>query len=51
LVEKIDIASRQFAKRQITWFKRWERNGAKIYWVKNKKQAEKLIKNFLLIIF
>lgn len=33
LVEKLNIASRQFAKRQITWFKRWEKQGAKIHWM------------------
>jgi len=33
----------QFAKRQMTWFKRDKR----IKWVKNQKEAEKLIKEFL----
>ncbi len=32
-----------YAKRQMTWFKRDER----IHWVKNQKEAEKLIKEFL----
>ncbi len=32
-----------YAKRQITWFKKDKR----IFWVKNKKEAEKLVKNFL----
>lgn len=35
LVEKLNIASRQFAKRQITWFKRWEKQGAKIHWMQS----------------
>ncbi|MSU54378.1 MAG: tRNA (adenosine(37)-N6)-dimethylallyltransferase MiaA [Candidatus Staskawiczbacteria bacterium] len=35
--------SEHFAKRQLTWFKR----DKKIHWIKNQKQAEKLIKNFL----
>lgn len=33
----------QYAKRQNTWFKRNQR----IHWIKNEKQAEKLIKKFL----
>lgn len=32
-----------YAKRQMTWFKRDER----IHWVKNQKEAEKLVKEFL----
>jgi tRNA dimethylallyltransferase len=47
MVEKLNIASRQFAKRQMTWFRRWERQKKKIYWVKDEREAEKFIKNFL----
>jgi len=47
MVERLYIAIRQFAKRQMTWFRRWERNGAKIYWLKDKEEAEKLIREFL----
>ncbi|KKR91745.1 MAG: tRNA dimethylallyltransferase 1 [Candidatus Falkowbacteria bacterium GW2011_GWA2_41_14] len=36
MVEKLDIAICQFSKRQLTWFKRWEKQGAKIAWLKNK---------------
>jgi len=42
-IDKIQIESKHFAKRQITWFKR----DPKIHWIKTQKQAEKLIKNFL----
>lgn len=45
--EKLFIAIRQFAKRQMTWFRRWERQGRKIYWISTKTEANKLIKNFL----
>jgi len=31
--EKIVIATRQFAKRQDTWWRRWERAGAEIHWL------------------
>lgn len=47
MVEKLFIASRQFAKRQMTWFKRWERQGRKIHWIKDQKEAEKLAEKFL----
>jgi len=48
MINKIQKESEQYAKRQMTWFKRDNR----IHWIKNekqnKKQAEKLIKTFLL---
>ncbi len=47
MVEKLFIAIRQFSKRQMTWFRRWERQGRRIYWIKNEKAAEKLAKQFL----
>ncbi|MBI4812117.1 tRNA (adenosine(37)-N6)-dimethylallyltransferase MiaA [Candidatus Falkowbacteria bacterium] len=46
MVEKLFIAIRRFAKRQLTWFRRWEGMGAKIRWVKKRKEAEKLISAF-----
>lgn len=42
-VELIKIHTHQFAKRQMTWFKRDKR----IKWTKNKSEAEKLIKKFI----
>lgn len=41
--EKIIKDSLKYAKRQMTWFKKDKR----IIWVKNPKEADKLIKNFL----
>ena len=38
-------AIHHYAKRQLTWFKRDRR----IHWIKNQKQANKLIKKFLII--
>ena len=32
MVNKIYIASCQYAKRQMTWLRRWEKQGAKISW-------------------
>ncbi|NTU99384.1 tRNA (adenosine(37)-N6)-dimethylallyltransferase MiaA [Candidatus Falkowbacteria bacterium] len=31
MVERLNIAIRQFAKRQMTWFRRWEKQGRHIY--------------------
>ena len=46
MVVKLNLAIYQFAKRQLTWFKRWEKQGAKINWLKDNKQIEKLVKKF-----
>ena len=43
MVQKLQKESEQFAKRQMTWFKRDKR----INWIENQKQAEKLLKQFL----
>ena len=43
MLDKIQTESEQYARRQMTWFKRDKR----IYWIKNYKQAEKLVINFL----
>ena len=47
MVKKLNIAIGQFAKKQITWLRRWEKQGAKIHWVKNKREIRKICKNFL----
>lgn len=47
MFEKLSIASYRFAKHQKTWFKRWEKQGAKIKWIKNIKEAEKEIKKLI----
>lgn len=41
--ELIKIHTHQFAKRQLTWFRRDKR----IKWIKNKSEAEKLVKEFI----
>ncbi|NMB48769.1 tRNA (adenosine(37)-N6)-dimethylallyltransferase MiaA [Candidatus Kuenenbacteria bacterium] len=43
-VELIKIHTRQYAKRQMTWFRRDQR----IHWLTKKSAAEKLIKQFLI---
>ena len=44
LENKINQATYQYAKRQLTWFKKDPR----IIWIKNKNEAKKLVKNFLI---
>lgn len=36
-----------FAKKQLTWLRRWERQGRQIQWIKDRRQARRLVKNFL----
>ncbi len=45
MVELLDRASNQFAKKQLTWFKRWEKK-RKINWLTDQTEAEKMIKEF-----
>ena len=44
---KLMFASYRFAKRQKTWFRRFEKQGGKIHWIKNKKEARVQIIKFL----
>lgn len=44
MVEKLSLATYRFAKRQKTWFRRWEKQGKKIHWVKDLAEAEKILK-------
>ena len=43
MVRQLSLASRQFAKRQLTWFKK----DARIHWLDNQAEAEHLITNFI----
>jgi len=43
MVKNLQKEIENYAKRQITWFKR----DKKIHWVKNQKEVEKLVRNFL----
>ena len=45
--DKLAIAIYRFAKRQKTWFKRWEKQGRQIIWVKDLLQAKDEIKKFI----
>jgi tRNA dimethylallyltransferase len=43
MIEKLQKEIEQYAKRQMTWFRKDKR----IHWIKNYKEAEKLVKSFL----
>ncbi|MDD3285221.1 MAG: tRNA (adenosine(37)-N6)-dimethylallyltransferase MiaA [Patescibacteria group bacterium] len=47
MLQKLSDASYRFAKRQKTWFKRWEKQGRKINWLGSQDEAEKLIDSYL----
>lgn len=47
MVDKLGAAIYRFAKRQKTWFRRWEKQGAKIRWIKDQAGAEKEIREWL----
>ncbi len=46
-IELIKKNTRHYAKRQMTWFRRMEKQGLKINWNQNITEAETLIKKFL----
>lgn len=47
MVTKLFTAICQFAKKQKTWYRRWEKQGKKIHWIKDLAEAEELIKKFI----
>ena len=47
MVERLGIAIYRFAKRQKTWFKRWQKQGRVINWVNNLEEAVKIVKKWL----
>ncbi|MBN2884784.1 tRNA (adenosine(37)-N6)-dimethylallyltransferase MiaA [Patescibacteria group bacterium] len=47
MIEKLTNASYRFAKRQKTWFKRWEKQGKKIHWLQNLEETEELITKYM----
>lgn len=47
MLERLGAATYRFAKRQKTWFKRWEKQGRSIIWIDNLPQAENKIKSWL----
>jgi tRNA dimethylallyltransferase len=47
LLHELNIAIRQFAKRQMTWYRRMERQGMKINWIDGRMPAEHKIEEIL----
>ena len=45
--EKLSTAIYRFAKKQKTWFKRFEKQGQKINWIENYQEAQSLANEFL----
>jgi tRNA dimethylallyltransferase len=43
MVEKLNVAIHQFAKRQMTWFRKMERDGFKIHWIDGLASMEEKI--------
>ncbi len=50
MVERLNIAIHQFAKRQMTWFRKMEREGTKIHWINGLLLMDEKIKEALSII-
>ncbi len=43
MFEKLNIAIHQFAKRQMTWYRRMEKNGVEINWIDGNLDMENKI--------
>ena len=50
MVEKLNIAIQQFAKRQMTWYRKMEREGAKIHWFDGYMPLEEKITSAIELI-
>ncbi len=50
MVEKLNVAIRQFAKRQMTWFRGMERKGFTIHWVDGLLPLEEKVNNCLRVM-
>jgi len=47
MIEELSRAIYQFSRRQMSWLRRWEKQGQKIHWTKNKTEAINMVKKFL----
>lgn len=50
MCRKLEIAIHQFSKRQMTWFRRMERQGTNIHWLNGEASPDCLIRDALQII-
>lgn len=50
MVDRLNIGIRQFAKRQMTWFRRMEKKGHQLNWLDASKPTEKLVEEIERLI-
>jgi tRNA dimethylallyltransferase len=50
MVEKLNTAIRQFAKRQMTWFRKMEREGARIHWLDSSMPEQEKIRRAMALL-
>lgn len=50
MVEKLNIAIHQFSKRQMTWFRRMERNGISIHWLDGNLSSDEMIETVMKLL-
>lgn len=47
MITKLNTALYRFAKRQKTWFRRWEKQGQKIEWLKDLDEAKEVVRKWI----
>jgi len=50
MVNELEIAIHQFAKRQMTWFRGMERKGTKINWIEGDLPLEEKVKRVMELL-
>ena len=50
MVERLNVAIHQFAKRQMTFFRKMEKDGLHIHWLDGTKQTNELVKEVSLVL-
>jgi tRNA dimethylallyltransferase len=50
MVDKLNTAIRQFAKRQMTWFRKMEREGARIHWLDSSMPMQEKIRRTMALL-
>ncbi len=49
MVERLNIGIRQFAKRQMTWFRRMEKKGYRLHWLDAQQPSKELLEQVLAV--
>jgi len=50
MVEELNVAIRQFAKKQMTWFRRMEKKGHRLHWINGQMPEEEKLQHALQVI-